>query len=78
MMNTTQKYLIEGITADIIYFLTKEDKMSVKDAMRTVFNSVLYEKLNDPETGLYSESSAYNYDLLKDELKHGKFVQNEI
>ncbi|MDR0904454.1 MAG: hypothetical protein LBM59_07460 [Ruminococcus sp.] len=78
MINPKQEYLMEGVTADIIYFLTKEEKMSVKDAMRTVFNSVLYEKLYDPESGLYSESSAYNYDLLKDELKYGKFVQNEI
>jgi hypothetical protein len=78
MKNPKQEYLMEGITADIIYFLTEEEKLPVKEAMRTVFYSVLYEKLNDPETGLYQESSAYNYELLKDEIKYGKFVQNEI
>jgi hypothetical protein len=78
MKNLTQQYLIEGITGDIIYYLMEENDMSLKDAMGKVFYSVLYEKLNDPETGLYQESSAYNYDLLKDELKYGKFVQNEI
>lgn len=28
----------------------------------------------DLETGLYYESSGYNYELLKDELKYGKIV----
>jgi hypothetical protein len=78
MKNLTQQYLIEGITGDIIYYLMKENAMSLKEAMGKVFYSVLFEKLNDPATGLYQESSAYNYDLLKDELKYGKFVQNEI
>jgi hypothetical protein len=46
--------------------------------MDVVYGSVLFEKLSDPETGLYRESSAYVYGLLVDELKTGKFVQNEI
>ena len=35
-------------------------------------------KLQDVETGLYLESSAYIYDLYKDELNFGHIVQAEI
>ena len=46
--------------------------------MKTVYQSELFQKLLDPETGLYLESPLYLYDMLKDELKYGKLVQNEI
>ena len=38
------------------------------------YGNVVDEKLQDLETGLYYESSGYNYELLKDELKNRKIV----
>ena len=38
----------------------------------------VFDKLQDVETGLYRESSAYIYDLYKDELNFGHIVQAEI
>ena len=35
-------------------------------------------KLQDEETGLYKESSAYVYDLFKDEMNFGHIIQAEI
>ena len=35
--------------------------------MRVVYSSKLYEKLQDPETGLYREGPAYLYDMLAEE-----------
>ena len=35
--------------------------------MRIVYASKLYEKLQDPETGLYREGPAYLYDMLAEE-----------
>lgn len=69
--------LIEGVTQDIIGYLV-EDRAEVEEAMSIFYKSVLCEKLLNKDTGLYRESSAYLYELLKDELADGKFIQKEI
>jgi len=70
--------LIEGVTQDLIAYFVEDDKISIEHAMKMVYGSVLFDKLSDPETGLYRESSAYVYTLLRDELEHGEFVQIEV
>ena len=40
----------------------------------TFYNSQLYEKILDKETGLYIQSAPYNYELLKHEIEFGKIV----
>ena len=63
------KYVIEGNTQDIIRYLVEDNKMSIEEAMDILYNSKTFELLNDLETHLYYESSAYIYELLKEELK---------
>ena len=46
--------------------------------MELVYNSELFEKLLDVETGIYLECSLYVYDILKDELAAGRLAQNEV
>ena len=46
--------------------------------MNKFYNSKVFEKLQDEETGLYLESSEYVYDLFKDELNFGFIIQAEI
>jgi len=46
--------------------------------MSTVYNSIVYTKLCDENTGLYRESSSYIYELLKDEIEDGCLNQKEI
>ena len=72
------KHLIEGVTQDLVTYLVEDEELSVESAMDRVYNSTLFDKLSDRETGLYRESSAYCYSLLKDELAKGEFVQNEV
>ncbi len=36
--------------------------------LHAVYSSRLFEKLNDPKTGLYFQSSGYVYSFLEDEL----------
>jgi len=72
------KALIEGVTQDMIAYLVEDRNVSIEQAMDTVYNSTLFDRLSDPETSLYRESSAYVYSLLQDELEHGEFVQKEI
>ena len=42
------------------------------------YNSEVFEKLIDEETGLYLESPDYVYDLFKDEMNFGHIIQAEI
>ena len=72
------KALMEGVTQDLIAYLVEDNNVSIEQAMETIYTSVLFDKLSDSETGLYRESSAYVYALLKDELAHGEFVQIEV
>ena len=70
--------LIEFATSDIIAMLCDDKKIELDEAMNMFYNSQVFEKLQDEQTGLYLESSAYVYGLYKDELKFGKIVQMEI
>jgi len=72
------KALIEGVTQDIITYLVEEENLSIEKAMDAVYNSEVFDKLSDTETGLYRESPAYVAGLLKDELANGEFIQIEV
>ena len=60
--------LTEAITQEIIGFLMEDRSLELDEAMNLLYNAELFDKLQDAETGLYLESSAYVYELLKDEL----------
>lgn len=69
---------MEFITQDIVVYLMKDRKIEVEDAMLLFYNSEVFSKLHDENTGLYLESSLYVYDLLKNELRNGRLIQEEI
>lgn len=62
-------YLVECITQDLIQYLIEDNNISMEEAMNIVYNSEMFEQLNDFETHLYYESSSYVYECLKDEIK---------
>lgn len=71
-MNKQMKYLVEGITKDIIVYLMEDNRCDLLTALKEFYNSETFAKLSDESTGLYIESSAYVYEMLKGELKFGK------
>lgn len=71
-MNKKAQYLTEGITKDIVAYLMEDNDMDLSTAISLFHNSETFEKLSDDNTGLYIESSAYVYEILKTELKMGK------
>lgn len=73
-----KKTLIEGIIQDLIIYLCEDRNMDINAAMELVYNSITYTKLCNEDTGLYIESSAYVYELLKDEMAEGCLRQREI
>lgn len=66
------RYLTEGITKDIVVYLMEDKGLTLTEAIAIFHNSETFAKLSDPQTGLYIESSAYVYEILKTELKMGK------
>lgn len=66
------QYLVEGITKDIIVYLMEDGGYDLSTALKEFYNSETFAKLSDEATGLYIESSAYVYEILKDELKYGR------
>lgn len=75
---TKEMQLVEYLTQDVIAYIVEEEKNDMASAMHLFYLSETYEKLNDKETGLYLESSAYVYDLFKNERRNGKIIQEEI
>lgn len=73
-----QEQLIEYIVQDIVDMLTTDQNIEYDEAMNKFYNSEVFEKLQDKETGLYLESSEYIYDLFKDEMNFGHIIQAEI
>ena len=73
-----QEQLIEYIVQDIVDMFSSDQDIEYDEAMNKFYNSKVFGKLQDKETGLYMESSEYVYDLFKDEINFGRIVQAEI
>lgn len=73
-----KEQLIEYIVQDIVDMFSSDQNIEYDEAMNRFYNSKVFEKLQDKETGLYMESSEYVYDLFKDEMNFGRIVQAEI
>lgn len=73
-MTNEQKFLIELMIDDMAKYLIEDMNISILEALDIVYNSQVYDKLMDLETGLYYQSPAYCYEYLKHELKYGKAV----
>lgn len=71
-MNKETKFLIDNLTKNLVLLVMEEFKYSITEAMDVVYNSQLYEKVLDLETGLCYQSAGYNYELLRNELLTGK------
>lgn len=72
-MNVSQaefQNMKEEIVKDLISRLMEERGLTMQEAFDKVYNSRLFEKLNDPKTGLYFQSSGYVYSYLQDEMNN--------
>ncbi len=73
-----EQQMIEYMVQDLVEMLTEAQGIEYDMAMRFIYDSQVYEKLIDTETGLYRESPAYVYGLLQDEFNFGHIVQAEV
>ena len=70
-MNVSQaefQNMKEEIVKDMISRLMEERDLSLQQAFDAVYTSRLFEKLSDPKTGLFFQSSGYVYSFLMEEL----------
>mgnify|MGYP006988896055 CR=1 FL=1 len=73
-MNVSQaefQNMKEEIVKDMISRLMEQRGLTMQQAFDAVYTSRLFEKLSDPKTGLYFQSSGYVYSFLKEELDKG-------
>ena len=73
MSNETQ-FLIDSLVEHLTLRVMDEYGLSITEALSLVYNSQLYEKIVDVETGLYYQSASYNYNLLRREIVLGKIA----
>lgn len=67
-----ENFVIEELVKELVLRLIDEKHLSMRDALDAVYNSETYTKILDTRTGLYSQSTAYVYDYLDNELTSGK------
>lgn len=68
------QYMNECMMRDLAVMLIGEYNISLAEALDILYNSETYEKLQDPTTGLYFQSSVYVFDFLQRELRQGKIA----
>ncbi len=73
-MTQENQFLIDSLVERLTQFLMEDNKLTLVEALSIVYHSQLYEKIMDMETGLYFQSAAYNYNLLRRELTLGKIA----
>ena len=73
-MSEETKFLLMSVVDKMVYLVMNEYKLSMSQALDLVYTSETYSKIEDLETGLYYQSAAYNFNLLKHEIAYGKIV----
>lgn len=66
-MNSEQQILLDGATSDLVECVVNYEGVPMSDAFDLVYRSKLYQKMEDPLTGLYREGPIYLYDMLCEE-----------
>lgn len=65
-------FIIDCDVEEIVSLLQEDYGMKILDGFNTVYNSNIYKKLIDTETGLYIQSPLYIYEYLKEEINESK------
>ncbi len=71
-MSPDFRFMKDYVASELAAMLVESRDMTFEQALDTLLNSETYQKLSDPETGLYYQSPLYVYDYLHNELLTGK------
>lgn len=70
--NKKIEFIINCDIEEMASLLQEEYGMDLLKAFDTIYNSKIYQKLTNTETGLYIQSPLYIYNYLKEELEDCK------
>ena len=70
-MDKSFEYQKEGAARDLVGFLMNDYGWSLSKALDVLYESETYQKICNPETGLYYQGSLYLYSFLKNEIETG-------
>lgn len=62
-------FLINHIVDRLTEYLVLDNSIEIAEALKIIYQSKVYQQLQDEEGGLYAQSPSYIYELLKEELK---------
>ena len=69
MTTQVQKdFLVNHIVARLTEFLVMDNNLELADALKIVYQSKTYQRLQDMDGSLYIQSPSYVYELLQKEL----------
>ena len=70
MTTQVQKdFLVNHIVDRLTEFLVTDHTLELADALKIVYQSKTYQRLQDVDGGLYIQSPSYVYELLQKELE---------
>ena len=64
-----KEFLINRIVDKLTEFIVIDSSIDLTDALKIVYNSKVYQQLQDLEGDLHVQSPSYIYELLKQEMK---------
>ena len=69
-----KQFMIEEISKEMVYLLIEEKGMSMQEALHALYTSDTYARLTETQNGLYTQSTAYVYEYLENELAKVKIA----
>jgi hypothetical protein len=63
-----KEFLINRIVDKLTEFIVIDSSIDLTDALKIVYNSKVYQQLQDSEGDLFVQSPSYIYELLKQEM----------
>ena len=73
-MTDEVRFNVECIASELVMLLMEHYGWEMKRALDELYSSQTFERVNDPECGLYFESSVYIFQFLKNEIETGKIA----
>lgn len=70
------QFIVNNDVELLVSFLQEDKSMTLLEAFDIVYSSAIYEKLINPNTGLYLQSAEYIYDYLKEEMGSRTTIEN--
>ena len=67
-MSKEQVFITDYLYAELVKLIMKYQGLPFQEALDLLYNSALYDKIANIETGLYLQSPDYNYELLQEEM----------